>query len=63
MLTEDKYTNGLTTLEQMKYNINYCKAPLFDTVCVGLADRLLNHEYSTELTEEQKEALNNIIQK
>ena len=61
MLTSNKYQNGLNSLEKIKYNINYCKIPLFDIVCSGLADKLLNHEYSIELTEEQIKVLNNLI--
>jgi hypothetical protein len=61
MLTSDKYQEGLNTLEKSKYNINYCKMPMFDIVCAGLANTLLNHEYSEELTEEQKQLLNKLI--
>lgn len=61
MLTSDKYQEGLSTLEKTKYNINYCKKLLFDVVCSGLANTLLNHEYSKELTEEQKQLLNKLI--
>ncbi len=61
MLTSDKYQEGLNTLEKTKYNINYCKIPMFDIVCSGLANTLLNHEYSEELTEEQKQLLNKLI--
>lgn len=61
MLTSDKYQEGLNTLEKTKYNINYCKIPMFDIVCSGLANKLLNHGYSEELTEEQKQLLNKLI--
>lgn len=61
MLTSDKYQEGLNALEKSKYNINYCKIPIFDIVCSGLANALLNHEFSEELTEEQKQVLNNLI--
>ena len=61
MLTSDKYQEGLNTLEKTKYNINYCKMSMFDIICSGLANTLLNHEYSEELTEEQKQLLNKLI--
>lgn len=61
MLTNDKYQEGLNTLEKTKYNINYCKKSLFDIVCFGLANRLLSDEYSSELTDEQRAVLQKII--
>lgn len=60
MLTKDKYEIALNTLEKIRYNITYCKKSLFDIVCAGFADRLLNHEYNTELTEAQINLLNNL---
>lgn len=60
MLTESQYLKSEAIYEQTKYNINYDKKPLFDIVCAGMASRLLSHEYSSDLTDEQKEALNNI---
>lgn len=62
MLTKDKYTTGLAIAEQLKYNIAYDKAPLFNVVCVGLAARLLNSQYVEELTDNQIAALNKIIE-
>lgn len=62
MLSEDKYTAGLAIAEQLKYNIAYDKAPLFDVVCSGLAARLLKYEYAEELTEEQRDMLNKLSQ-
>lgn len=47
----------------MKYSIVYNKKILFDTICANLAHKLLNSEYSADLKEEQKEKLNNIINK
>lgn len=61
MLTNDKYQEGLNTLEKTKYNINYCKKSLFNIVCFGLANRLLSSEYSSELTDEQRAILQKII--
>lgn len=61
MLTNNKYEEGINTLEKIKYNINYCKEPLFNVVLAGFASRLQKHEYSAELTEEQKQVLNNLI--
>lgn len=60
MLTESQYLKSETIHEQTKYNINYDKKSLFDIVRAGMASRLLSHEYSSDLTDEQKEALNNI---
>ena len=60
MLTESQYLKSEAIHEQTKYNIHYDKKPLFDVVRVGMASRLLSHEYSSDLTDEQKEALNNI---
>lgn len=60
MLTSNKYEEGINTLEKVKYNINYCKEPLFDIVLAGFVDKLLNHEYSSELTEEQINLLSNL---
>ena len=63
MLTENNYNKGIQILEQIKYNIAYDKAPLFDIVYCGLAMKLLNHEYNNELTEEQRSALQEIANK
>lgn len=60
MLTSNKYEEGINTLEKVKYNINYCKEPLFNVVLSGFADRLLNYEYSSELTEAQINLLSNL---
>lgn len=62
MLTDDKYTAGLAIAEQLKYNINYNKAPLFDVICANLASKLLNQQY-LELSEEDTEKLNKLINK
>lgn len=61
MLTENNYSKGEAVFEQTKYNINYDKKPLFDIVVAGMVSRLLQHEFSSDLTDEQKELLNNII--
>lgn len=60
MLTENNYTKGNAIIEQIKYNINYNKKPIFDIVYAGFASRLLQHQYASGLTDEQKEILNNI---
>lgn len=60
MLTKSQYLKSEAIHEQIKYNINYDKKPLFDIVCAGMASRLLSHEYASDLTDEQKEILNNV---
>lgn len=62
MLTADRYTTGLAIAEQLKYNINYNKAPLFDVICVNLASKLINQTY-VELSDEEIEKLNKLINK
>lgn len=62
MLTADKYTTGLAIAEQLKYNINYNKAPLFDVICASLASKLINQTY-VELTDKEVEKLNKLIKK
>lgn len=62
MLTADKYTTGLAIAEQLKYNINYNKAPLFDVICANLASKLINQTY-VELSDEEIEKLNKLINK
>lgn len=52
MLTENNYQIGLKAFEKLKYNINFCKNELFNIVCMGLANTLLNHPYSDQLTED-----------
>ena len=63
MLTQDNYLYGKEILEQIKYNIAYNKAPLFEIVKSGLANRLLNHQYKDLLTEEQINVLQQITNK
>ena len=60
MLTENNYTKGNAVIELIKHNIDYNKKPLFDIVRAGIASRLLQHQYASGLTDEQKEILNNI---
>ena len=62
MLTADRYTTGLAIAEQLKYNINYNKAPLFDVICANLASKLINQTY-VELSDEEIEKLNKLINK
>lgn len=63
MLNENNYKKGLIIHEQTKYNINYDRQPLFDIICSSLAQRLLDDPFSADLTAEQKEVLNNLINK
>lgn len=63
MLSNSNYNKGITIHEQIKYNINYNKYPIFSIVYASMADKLLKHEYSNSLTEEQREALNKITSK
>lgn len=63
MLTQDKYDQGLNILEFIKYNIEYDKSPIFNIVRSGLASKLLTHEYAVDLTDEQRSALECVINK
>lgn len=64
MLTEDKFNKGLQLDEQLKYSIEYNKACLFNIIYTNLADKLLNMEpYTTLLTTEQRNKLQQIIDK
>lgn len=63
MLTENNYQIGLKAFEKLKYNINFCKNELFNIVCMGLANTLLNHPYSDQLTEDQRIKLSNLTAK
>lgn len=63
MLTDDKFNHGLNVLEQSKYTIEYDKEGMFNIICSGLASMLLQHDYAVDLTEEQKMALQTIINK
>lgn len=60
MLTQDNYLRGKEVHEQTKYNIAHERARLFEIVKAGLANRLLNHEYKTILTQEQINVLQQI---
>lgn len=60
MLTENTYVKGMTINEQLKYNSKYNKAQLFAVICEGLASKLLDSEFATELTNEQYETLNKL---
>lgn len=62
MLTDKNFLNGTNAHEQTKYNINYCKKPLFDIVCANLAQKMLVQEFIT-LTDETREKLENLINK
>ena len=63
MLTDNNYNKSLKILEQMKYNINYDKSHLFEIVCSSMANKLLNHEYNDDLTEHQRDVLQQIANK
>lgn len=63
MLTETNYIKGQAINEQMKYNINFDKKPLFNIVCAGLASRLLNMTYAEELPAEKISILEALINK
>jgi hypothetical protein len=60
MLSKEYYEIGVKLHEQIKYNINYDKEPLFKLVCSGFASRLLSLEYVEELSQEQIDMLNNL---
>ena len=62
MLTDNNYLKGMASHEQAKYNINYDKKPLFDVVCANLAHKMLIQTL-VELTDEQREKLEHIINK
>jgi hypothetical protein len=51
MITENNYLKGIDLNNRLKYNVNYCRQELFVIVCAGLASKLLNYEYASELTE------------
>ena len=61
MLTKEKYDQGLNTNEQIKYNIHYNRRYLFNVVCANLANKLLNSVFASDLTDEQKESLTQLI--
>ena len=63
MLTAIDYEKSMNVYEQLKYNINYDRSILFNIVYVSLAKRLLNHDYSVNLTEEQIDKLTKITLK
>jgi hypothetical protein len=61
MLTSYNYEKGIAINETIKYNIAYDRNKLFNTVLSSLADKLLNNEFSSDLTVEQKEILEKLI--
>lgn len=61
MLTEDTYNTALNINEKLKYNINPNLDELFSIVLLGFAKRLLNHEFSNELSEKQINCLQQLI--
>lgn len=62
MLNDTDYRKSLTMLEQIKYNIHYDRRVLMDIVVRSLARTLLDCSWSAELTDEQLEILNNLIE-
>lgn len=62
MLNDTDYRKSLTMLEQIKYNIHYDRQVLMDIVIRSLARTLLDCSWSAELTDEQLEILNNLIE-
>lgn len=62
MLNDTDYRKSLTMLEQIKYNIHYDRRALMDIVIRSLARTLLDCSWSAELTDEQLEILNNLIE-
>lgn len=62
MLNDTDYRKSLTMLEQIKYNIHYDRRVLMDIVIRSLARTLLDCSWSAELTDEQLEILNNLIE-
>lgn len=62
MLNDTDYRKSLTMLEQIKYNIHYDRRVLMDIVIRNLARTLLDCSWSAELTDEQLEILNNLIE-
>lgn len=62
MLNDTDYRKSLTMLEQIKYNIHYDRRVLMNIVIRSLARTLLDCSWSAELTDEQLEILNNLIE-
>lgn len=60
MLTIDNYNKGIIANDKMKYSIVHDNAIMFKIVCASLADKLLNHEYGVDLTEEKIKLLQKI---
>ena len=60
MLTVNDYNKGIIVHNQIKYSVVHNNAILFDIVCASLADRLLVHEYSVDLTDEKINRLQKI---
>ena len=64
MLTENNYNKGISTLEKIKYNIDYNRNILFNNVIANLAEKLLSAEiFKLDLTDEQLSALTSLINK
>lgn len=61
MLTENIYNTAANINEKLKYNINPNLDELFSIVLLGFAERLLNHEFSNELSEKQINCLQQLI--
>ena len=61
MLTENIYNTAANINEKLKYNINPNLDELFSIVLLGFAERLLNNEFSNELSEKQINCLQQLI--
>lgn len=61
MLTENIYNTAANINEKIKYNINPNLEELFNIVLFGFAERLLNHEFNSELDEKQINCLQQLI--
>ena len=63
MITENLYKQCLATNDAIKYTVAINNCTIFDLVLKCFAQKLLQHDYSEELTDCQKTKLNEIIQK
>lgn len=61
MLTQSDYIKSISINEQLKYNIDYNKDLLFNIVYNALIERILSLQYYDDLTQSQKDKLNNLI--
>ena len=57
MLSLKLYNTSTVLNTIMKYNIEYDRTDIFDTVIASYIYKLMNSEYYSNLTEEQKHSL------